>query len=399
VSPSTPSVPATPSPSPAPAQTSQNQNPTPTPTPATPSSSTPATPSSSTTTPAPPATTGSNSNPAPATPPTPTPPPPAPPTFPDGTLLVNAQTGELAQYSAGARHLISPPVAAKMGITPAQLTPVTSDKFTLIPLAQDYYPDGMFLRNDQTGEISEYAGGAFHLVSVPVATKLGLTSKNVVTITAAQYNKVSKGDDFFAEGMLLKNVQTGELDIYSAGQRHTIPVPAQAKMNIAASSVATIGASQFNAIQRGIDYFPEGSYVTNVVTGAIAQYSGGYLHSISTPVATVMGLKSTDLIPVTQGEFNAIPMGLAYYPNGIFISNNQTSEVNEMSGGQRLWVSPQDVQALGLTSNQIAAISANEFNSIPVGGVFAMPAGSSSSQSSSSTAGSSQKSQSNSSTS
>jgi hypothetical protein len=187
-------------------------------------------------------------------------------------------------------------------------------------------------------------------------------------------------------------VETGELDIYSAGQRHAITVPAQAKMNIAASSVATISASQFNAIQQGSDYFPPGSYVTNAVTGAIAQYSGGYLHSILEPVATVMGLKSTDLISVTPSEYNAIPTGLAYFPNGVFISNNLTGEVDQVSGGQRLWVSPQDVKALGLTSSQIAAISADDFNAIPVSGVFAMPAGSSSSQSSSSIAGSTQKS-------
>ena len=312
---------------------------------------------------------------------------------------MNAQTGETDEYDNGGRHLISPPVVAAMNIKPAQLTSLDSSKFNLIPTGKDYFPENMFLRNDQSGEISRYSSGQFHVVSVPVANVIGLNPSNVVTITAAQYNKVSKGDDFFAEGMLLKNVQTGELDIYSAGQRHTIPVPAQAKMNIAASSVATISASQFNAILHGNDYFPDGSYVTNEVTGVIAEYSGGYLHSISEPVATVMGLKSTDLIPVTPSEYNAIPMGLAYYPNGIFISNNQTGEVDQMSGGQRLWVSPQDVQALGLTSNQIAAISANEFNAIPVGGVFAIPAGSSSSQSSSSMAGSSQKSQSNSSTS
>ena len=279
-----------------------------------------------------------------------------------------------------------------MNIKPAQLTSLDSSKFNLVPVGQDYFPENIFLRNNQTGEISRYSSGAFHVVSVPVVNTLGLNTSNVVTITATQYNKVNKGADYFAEGMLLKNVQTGELDIYNAGQRRTIPVPAQAKMNIAASSITTISASQFNAIPRGIDYFPEGSYVTNVVTGAIAQYSGGYLHSISTPVATVMGLKSTDLIPVTQGEYNAIPMGLAYYPNGIFVSNNQTGEVDQMSGGQRLWVSPQDVQALGLTSSQIAAISANEFNAIPVGGVFAMPASSSSSQPNSSSAASSQKS-------
>jgi hypothetical protein len=296
------------------------------------------------------------------------------------------------EYDNGARHLISPPVADAMKIKPAQLTSLDSGKFNLIPQSSDYFPDKMFLRNDHTGEISQYSGGEFHVVSVPVANVLGLSPSNVTTITAVQYNKVTKGSDYFAEGMLLKNVQTGELDIYSAGMRHTIPVPAQAKMNIAASSVATISASQFNGIPHGNDFFPEASYVTNQVTGAIAQYSGGYLHSISEPVATVMGLKSTDLIPVTPSEFNAIPMGLEYFPNGIFISNNLTGEVDQMSGGQRLWVSPQDVKALGLTSSQIAAISANEFNAIPVGGVFTMPASSPSNQSTSSTATASQKS-------
>ena len=76
----------------------------------------------------------------PTTPTTPTPPQPAPPTFPDGTLLINAQTGEIDQYSGAARHLISPPVAAKMGITSAQLTSVTADKFNLIPAGSGLLP-------------------------------------------------------------------------------------------------------------------------------------------------------------------------------------------------------------------------------------------------------------------
>ena len=292
---------------------------------------------------------------------------------------MNAETGEVDEYDNGARHLISPPVAAAMNIKSSQLTSLDSNKFNLIPTGKDYFPENIFLRNDQNGEISRYSSGQFHMVSVPVANALGLNSSNVVTITAAQYNKVTKGADYFAEGMLLKNVQTGELDIYNAGQRRTISVPAQAKMNIAPSSVITISASQFNGIPRGNDYFLEGSYLTNVVNGAIAQYSGGNLHAITEPVAAVMGLKSTDLIPVTASEYNAIPVGLAYYSNGMFISNNETGEVDQVSGGQRLWVSPQDVKALGLTSSQIAAIGANEFNALPVGGVYTMPATSSSS--------------------
>src|SRR5208337_1463606 len=222
--------------------------------------------------------------------PTPTPPAPTPPTFPGGTLLVDAQTGEIDQYNDGSRHLISPPVAAQMGITVAQLTTVTAANFNLIPQGADYFPNGMYLRNAQTGEISHYSSGDFHLVSVPVATKMGLTGTNVVTITAEQYNKVAKGSDYFPEGMLIQNVQTGEVDIYSNGERQLISVPVKNAMNITAAQITTISASQFNEIPQGSAYFPEGVYLQNQVTGEISQYSGGYNHVVSAPVATVMGL-------------------------------------------------------------------------------------------------------------
>ena len=94
-----------------------------------------------------------------------------------------------------------------MGITSAQLTPVTAANFNLIPQGADYFPDGMYLRNAQTGEISQYSGGDFHLVSVPVATKMGLTGSNVVTITSEQYDTVPKGNDYFPQGMLIQNSQ------------------------------------------------------------------------------------------------------------------------------------------------------------------------------------------------
>ena len=107
-----------------------------------------------------------------------------------------------------------------MGLTPSQATSVPTDKFKLITQGSDYFPEGMLLRNIQNGEISRYSGGQFHLVSVPVATKMGLTANDVVTITADQYGKVSKGNDYFPEGMLIQNVQTSEVDLYSGGQRH-----------------------------------------------------------------------------------------------------------------------------------------------------------------------------------
>ena len=260
-----------------------------------------------------------------------------------------------------------------MGITSAQLTPVTADKFNLIPAGQDYFPEGMFLRNAQTGEISRYSGGSFHLVSVPVATTMKLNGSNVVTITPDQYNKVSKTTDYLPEGMLIQNVQTGEVDLYSSGQRHWLSVPVFTKMNITTAQVTTISASQFNAIPQGQDYFPENVYLENQVTGEISQYSGGYNHLISAPVATVMGLTSAQWISVTPSQYNAIPKGPDYFPDGIFLENSQTNEIDQMSGGQRHWVSSQDQVAIGLTTGQVAIIGADQFNAIPLGGNFVAP--------------------------
>src|SRR5208283_5588867 len=132
---------STPTPTSTPTATTSTPTPTPTPTATTPTPTPTSTP-----TPTPTATT-------PTPTPTPTPPAPTPPTFPDGTLIVDAETGEIDQYDGGSRHLISPPVAAQMGITAAQLTPVTAANFNLIPKGADYFPDGMYLRNAQTGEI------------------------------------------------------------------------------------------------------------------------------------------------------------------------------------------------------------------------------------------------------
>jgi hypothetical protein len=288
-------------------------------------------------------------------------------------LLINAQTGEIDQYSSRARHLISPPVAAKMGITTLQLTSVTDDKFKLITQGLDYFPEGMFLRNSQTGEISHYSGGMLHLVSVPVATTMRLTGNDVATITSDQYDKVTKGSDYFPEGMLIQNVQTGEVDLYSEGQRHWISVPVATRMGLTTDKVTTISASQFMIIPQGSDYFPEGVYLQNQVTGEIAQYSGGYNHIVSAPVAVVMGLTTAQLISVSPSQYNEIPQGNYYYPEGIFVQNNQTGEVDQISGGQRHWLSPAAELAIGLTSSQIATIGADQFNAISRSGDFVAP--------------------------
>ena len=86
-----------------------------------------------------------------------------------------------------------------------------------------------------------------------------------------------------------------------------------------------------------------------------------------------MGLTSSQFIPVSSSQYSAIPQGNAYYPEEIFIENNQTGEIDQISGGQRHWVSPLAKVEIGLSSSQIAIIGADQFNAIPLSGNFVAP--------------------------
>jgi hypothetical protein len=263
-----------------------------------------------------------------------------------------------------------------MGLTPGQATTISNDKFNAVPQGSDYFPDGIFLRNSQTGEIDQYSAGMMHWVSVPVGTKLGLGAAQVTTISPDQFKAVPKGNDYFPDGMLLRNMQTGEIDIYSGGQRHWISVPVVAKMNLAASQLTTISPDQFNRIPQGKDYFPDGVYLQNQLTGDISQYSGGLNHAISAPVAAKMGLTSAQLISVSPTQYNAISKGSDYFPEGMFLQNVQSGEIDQYSGGQRHWVSPPSQVAIALSASQVTTIGADQFNAIPRGSDFVPPASS-----------------------
>jgi len=352
---------------------------TPTPTTPTPTNPTPTNPTPTNPTP----TTPTPTNPTPTEPTTPTTPTPTTPTepskpaptFPDGTILRNEQTGELGYYSKaqGARRLISPPVAEKMGIKAEQTKALTVEDFKAVPKGTDYFPDGMFVRNESTGEISRFSDEKFHVVSTPILNLLGIGVEDVATISAAQYGGVPKGNDYFPEGILIQNQQTGEVDLYKGGERHWISVPVATRMNIQPSQLVVISPTQFNAVPQGKDYFPDGVYLQNQETGEIARYADGKRGVVSAPVASKLGLTSTDLIAVSAGQYNAVTKGADYFLEGMFVMNNQSGEVSNYSGGQRHWVSPPVAAQINLTEAMITTIGADQYNAIPKGGDFTPP--------------------------
>ena len=56
------------------------------------------------------------------------------------------------------------------------------------------------------------------------------------------------------------------------------------------------------------------------------------------------------------------------------MKNNQTGEIDQISGGQRHWVSPQAQVQIILASTPIAVIGADQFNAIPRSSDYVPPA-------------------------
>ena len=62
-----------------------------------------------------------------------------------------------------------------------------------------------------------------------------------------------------------------------------------------------------------------------------------------------MGLTAKQWISVTPTQYNAIPKGNDYFPDGMFLENDPTTEIDQYSGGQLHWVSSLEYLAAGLT--------------------------------------------------
>ena len=197
-----------------------------------------------------------------------------------------------------------------------------------------------------------------------VATKMGLSGSNVVTITAEQYDKVSKGSDYFPRTCLFRTHRPTKLTSITAARRHLISVPIATAMDITPAQLTTITASQFNEIPQGSDYFPR-AFTSRTRRPARSRSTVGARTYDIPAVATVMGLNPSQVVSITASQYDAIPQGSAYYPQGIFVENNETGEIDQVDGGQRYWVPSQTQLEIGLTPSEVATIGVYQFNAIP----------------------------------
>ncbi len=296
------------------------------------------------------------------------------PTFPDNTFVQDSTTGEISVYRSGTFHWVSPPVIAKMGLSPSQITTVENAEYTLVPKGSDYFPDGIFVQNSQTGEISRYSAGAGHLVTVPIANKLGLTAPQMATITPAQYNIMPRGNDYIPDGWFVQNTLNGAISQYSDGALHAVSPQVAGVLKLAPSQIVQIADDQYANLPKANDYYPEGIYIVNQQTGDFSQYSGGQLHWLSPSVLSSVNPPQSQTVLASAAQYNAISKGNDYFPDGMFLQNAKTGEISIYLLGQRHWISGPVYSQMGLTASQLVSISDAQYGAISRGTDYVPPA-------------------------
>ena len=88
----------------------------------------------------------------------------------------------------------------------------------------------------------------------------------------------------------------------------------------------------------------------------------GQKRLVSTQVYQFIGAPPTT---IPDDEYNAIPTGLQFFPEGMFVAEADTGAIEIIQGGLKCWVSPEVYQYLG--SPTVTDIPDSQFNAIPNG--------------------------------
>ena len=235
--------------------------------------------------------------------------------FPEGSFVMNRQSKEISYYGNGIRQVVSTPIAAKLGVSAANSIPLSVAQYAGIPQGNDYVPDGAFLQDNFTGQIGQYSNGIFHLVSQAVAGVMGLTQSQIIHISHDQYSELMKPSEYYPDGIFLQNVNTGEVSQYSGGQRHVLSQAVLAAVKPSQANMVVETVPNYAAIPRGNDYFPEGMIIKDKKTSDVSIYLGGQRHAISPQVAQAMNLTSTQIVSISDAQYMSISQGTDYTPS------------------------------------------------------------------------------------
>ena len=162
------------------------------------------------------------------------------------------------RYSASAdvRQVVSAPIAAKLGLSASNTISLTVAQYVAIPQGNDYIPNGSYLQDTLDGQIGEYSNGTFRLVSQQVAGILKLTQSQIIEISDQQYTSLMKPSEYYPDGIYVENLTTGDISLYSGGELHYLTPAVVAQVQPPLSNTAIVTAADYTAIPMGSNYTP-----------------------------------------------------------------------------------------------------------------------------------------------
>jgi hypothetical protein len=152
--------------------------------------------------------------------------------------------------------VLSPQIATALGLSAANTTTIGVAQYVAIPQGKDYVPNGSFLQDSFTGQMVQYSDGTFRQVSQQVAGILKLSQSQIIKISDAQYTNLIKPGPYYPDGIFIENLSTGDISYYSGGQLHWLSPDVAAAVKPPLSNTVIETAANYSVIPRGSDYTP-----------------------------------------------------------------------------------------------------------------------------------------------
>ena len=128
---------------------------------------------------------------------------------------------------------------------------------------------------------------------------------------------------------------------------------------------------QYQAIPTGLTYFPDGLIVQDGPGGQISIMQGGLKCLLSSEVQLYLGNPSVTVI--TDARYQAIPSGLQYFPDGMIVQDGPGGQISIVQGGVKRLVGDGDPNPTNNPVYQfmgdppITAITDAEYQGVPTG--------------------------------
>ncbi len=232
--------------------------------------------------------------------------PPAPPR--EGTYFAITGSPELYLYKNGAKHLISAFVAKQRSITPdyyfeAGIISNWADGIVVAPR------DGTLVKSDASQSVYLVMKGQLQPLTDVLFKNLGLSVKNIVTLSDAEVSAFAKGDYATPrENTYFKVAETGEIFVFKNGVRQQIYsfVSIQRGMTPDYTFAAEVVANW----PVGAPILPrEGTLMKSATDSTVYILSKGTIHSLTAAAFKRKGYSTKQVKTIPAAELASFPKG------------------------------------------------------------------------------------------